>query len=144
MASVCVCGPAPGAPSFRPGVVRAAFASPADPAPVLPASSRLRNPADFRDTLRKGVRCGRASVVVHVRRTDQTPSRAGFIVSKAVGNAVNRNRVKRRLRHLAAAALPTAPFGVDLVVRALPAATAGDLIGDFDSALGTCLVRLSA
>ena len=83
-------------------------------------------------------------MVVHVRRTDGTPSRAGFIVSRAVGNAVNRNRVKRRLRHLAAAALPATPFGVDVVVRALPAATTGDLTGDFGSALGTCLHRLSA
>jgi ribonuclease P protein component len=104
----------------------------------------LRHPVDFRDTLRQGVRCGRTSIVVHARRTDAAPSRAGFIVSRAVGNAVNRNRVKRRLRHLAAAALPSMPFGVDVVVRALPASATGDLPGDFRSALGTCLERLSA
>ncbi len=144
MASVSGCVPAPAAQSFRPVVVRAASASPAEPAPVLPAPSRLRNPVDFRDTLRQGVRCGRPSVVVHARRAEQPLSRAGFIVSKAVGNAVNRNRVKRRLRHLAAAALPTTPFAVDVVVRALPAAATGDLPGDFRSALGTCLDRLSA
>lgn len=143
MDSVCGCIPAPAAQSFRPVVVRAAFASPAEPAPVLPSPSRLRHPVDFRDTLRQGVRCGRASVVVHVRRVEGAPSRAGFIVSKAVGNAVNRNRVKRRLRHLAAAALPSTPFAVDMVVRALPSATTGDLPGDFRSALGTCLERLS-
>ena len=144
MASVSGCTPAPAAPSFRPVVVRAASASPAEPAPVLPAPSRLRDPVDFRDTLRQGVRCGRASVVVHARRRDELPSRAGFIVSKAVGNAVKRNRVKRRLRHLAAASLPSVPFAVDVVVRALPAATTGDLRSDFRSALGTCLDRLSA
>ena len=65
-------------------------------------------------------------------------------MSKAVGNAVKRNRVKRRLRHLAAASLPSVPFAVDVVVRALPAATTGDLRSDFRSALGTCLDRLSA
>jgi len=144
MASVCGCEPAPGAQSFRPVVVRAASASPAEPAPVLPAPSRLRTPVDFRDTMRQGVRSGRSCVVVHARRVDGAPSRAGFIVSKAVGNAVIRNRVKRRLRHLAAAALPSTPFGVDVVVRALPASTTGDLPGDFRSALGTCLERLSA
>jgi ribonuclease P protein component len=144
MGSVCACVPAPGAPSFRPVVVRAAFASQAEPAPVLPSPSRLRDPVDFRDTLRQGVRCGRASVVVHARRVDGAPWRAGFIVSKAVGNAVNRNRVKRRLRHLAAAALPSAPFGVDVVVRALPAARTGVLPGDFREAVTTCLERLSA
>jgi len=110
---------------------------------VLPARSRLRDPDDFRDTLRQGVRCGRPTLVVHARRVDAV-SRAGFIVSRAVGNAVTRNRVKRRLRHLAAAALPAAPFPVDVVVRALPPAATADVAGDFDSALSRCLDRLAA
>lgn len=94
--------------------------------------------------MRQGVRAGRNCVVVHARRTDLSPSRAGFIVSKAVGKAVVRNRVKRRLRHLAADALPAAPFGVDVVVRALPGADHADLGKDFHSALGACLDRLAA
>lgn len=81
---------------------------------------------------------------MHARRRVEPGSRAGFIVSKAVGNAVNRNRVKRRLRHLAAAALPSAPFAVDVVVRALPPATSADLVGDFDAAFAACLKRLAA
>ncbi len=94
--------------------------------------------------MRQGVRAGRNCVVVHARRTDSSPSRAGFIVSKAVGKAVVRNRVKRRLRHLAADALPSAPFGVDVVVRALPGADHADLGKDFGSAFGACLDRLAA
>ena len=50
--------------------------------------------------------------------------RVGFVVSKAVGNAVVRNRVKRRLRHLVAGHLGELPAGAELVVRALPAAAA--------------------
>ena len=49
-------------------------------------------------------------------------ARAGFVVSKAVGNAVIRNKVRRRLRHLVRALLPDLPAGALLVVRALPAA----------------------
>jgi ribonuclease P protein component len=94
--------------------------------------------------MRQGVRAGRNCVVVHARRTDLPPSRAGFIVSKAVGKAVVRNRVKRRLRHLAAAALPSAPFGVDVVVRALPGADHADLSKDFSAAFGACVDRLAA
>ena len=49
----------------------------------------------------------------------------GFVVGKNVGNAVTRNRVRRRLRHLAAAELPRTSDPVSVVVRALPrAATA--------------------
>jgi ribonuclease P protein component len=52
------------------------------------------------------------------------PSRVegGFVVSKAVGNAVTRNRVKRQLRHLVAGELAHTPIGVAVVVRALPPA----------------------
>lgn len=90
--------------------------------------------------VRDGVRAGRHTLVVHARRTDDPPSRAGFVVSKAVGDAVTRNRVKRQLRHLVAARLPHTPQPVAVVVRALPAAASGRLGPDFaaawDSALG--------
>jgi ribonuclease P protein component len=65
-------------------------------------------------------------------------ARAGFVVSKAVGNAVVRNRVRRRLRHLCAARLGTLPAGSILVVRALPPAAEADyaLLGrELDAAL---------
>ncbi len=62
--------------------------------------------------------------------------RVGFVVSKAVGNAVVRNRVRRRLRHLVAARLGTLDAHASLVVRALPPAAEAD----FDT-LGTDLDR---
>jgi ribonuclease P protein component len=46
----------------------------------------------------------------------------GLVVSKAVGPAVTRNLVKRRLRHLAREHLDQVPDGSLLVLRALPAA----------------------
>jgi ribonuclease P protein component len=54
-------------------------------------------------------------------RGNQEPSRFGFIVTKAVGNAVTRNLVKRRLRAASFDALKTMAQGTDVVVRALPA-----------------------
>jgi ribonuclease P protein component len=59
-------------------------------------------------------------------------------VSKAVGDAVTRNLVKRRLRHLIRDRLCVLPPGSLVVVRALPGAgTAGNdqLTRDLDSAL---------
>jgi len=60
------------------------------------------------------------------------------VVSKAVGPAVVRTTVKRRLRHLVRERLALLPPGSLLVVRALPPAAAADsaaLGADLDSAL---------
>ncbi len=71
---------------------------------------------------------------------DVTP-RVGFVVSKTVGNAVTRNRVKRRLRHLCRPLVDELEDGTVVVVRALPAAAtqpdrvAKDLDGAWHQAL---------
>ncbi len=72
------------------------------------------------------------------------PPQVGFVVSKAVGNAVVRNQVKRRLRHLARARIGMLPDGSVLVVRALPpAASASSAVlgADLDRALQRVLGR---
>jgi ribonuclease P protein component len=108
---------------------------------MLPAAERLRRSEDFREVMRRGSRAGRRRLVVHALPAPDpsaSPSRAGFVVSKAVGNSVVRHRVSRRLRHLVAARLGTVPPGSSLVIRALPpAATASsaELGADLDVAL---------
>jgi ribonuclease P protein component len=57
-----------------------------------------------------------------VPREGAVPTRFGFIVSKAVGNAVTRNTVRRRLKAIAHDLLSANPAGYDVVIRALPAA----------------------
>jgi ribonuclease P protein component len=107
--------------------------------------------------IRHGVRVGRSTVVVHLlieppaggaaEPSRAGPPRAGFVVSKAVGGAVVRNRVLRRLRHLVRELLPGLPAGAMVVVRALPAAAgtrgsrAADLGSDVRSALETATRR---
>ena len=112
---------------------------------MLPAASRLRSHADFRATVGGGVRVGSSRLVVHLRRGGADGSRAGLVVSKAVGNAVTRNRVKRQIRHSLREPLASAPFVVDVVVRALPSAARGvasaEVSEAFDRAVGK-LVRL--
>lgn len=92
---------------------------------MLAAAQRLRRSADFAAAIRGGRRAGRGTVVVHLlleEPAQASTARAGFVVSKAVGNAVVRNQVRRRLRHLVRPLLTELPAGSTLVVRALPAA----------------------
>ncbi|GAB3655091.1 ribonuclease P protein component [Actinocorallia lasiicapitis] len=120
---------------------------------MLPSGHRMRRRHEFTLAVRRGNRAGRPHLVAHLYLPD--PSTAdgadgepagnplvGFIVSKAVGNSVVRNRVQRRLRHLARDHVPRLPAGSLLVVRANPKAAgapAEELAKDFDSALGRLL-----
>jgi ribonuclease P protein component len=94
----------------------------------LASAQRLRRRADFTATVRGGRRGSRGSLVVHLVIHNTKPGpveqsvRAGFVVSRAVGGAVVRNRVRRRLRHLARERLANLPPGSSVVVRALPEA----------------------
>ena len=57
----------------------------------------------------KGRRVVTPGFILLVRpRDDSDPARAGFTVTKKIGNAVVRNRMKRRLRALAREFLPAA------------------------------------
>ncbi len=108
---------------------------------MLPAAARMRASREFGATVRGGVRVARPSVVVHASSAGDQQRRVGFVISKKVGNAVTRNRVKRQLRHLVRVHLDEAPPGTRVVVRALPAAAlasadlSGDLAGAWQSGL---------
>jgi ribonuclease P protein component len=61
---------------------------------------RLRQRADFL-AVANGLRMNSAAFVVQARaRGDDGPVRVGFTVTKKVGTATERNRVRRRLREL--------------------------------------------
>lgn len=117
---------------------------------MLPARNRLRTAAEFTAVTRGrgGARAGSRLLVVHANQTDSRtvrPPRVGFVVSKAVGGAVTRNLVKRRLRARTAALLPTVPAGVDLVVRAQPAAAevpSADLAAELERLVTVALDKL--
>lgn len=86
-------------------------------------------------------------MVVYVAVTGNARSIAGFAVSKAVGGAVIRNRVKRRLRAICADILPGIPEGSSVVVRALPpaaTATFDELRRDVRGAVETAVSRALA
>ncbi|MFV0385866.1 ribonuclease P protein component [Paracoccus sp. (in: a-proteobacteria)] len=106
--------PHPKADSQPEDAGRAAFRMP----PVI--SKR----ADFLATA-KGRRQGTDGFLLQARdRGDDLPARVGFTCSKKVGNAVMRNRAKRRLREIARLHLVrTARPGWDYVLVGRPGAT---------------------
>jgi ribonuclease P protein component len=96
--------------------------------------------------MRGGSRAGRPLVSGHllIRPESDDPARVGLVVSRAVGPAVVRNRVKRRLRHLAGRYLGSLPGGSLLVLRAAPRAAVAcqaDLAADLDLVIGALLRR---
>jgi len=112
---------------------------------MLSGQNRMRSSADFSTTVRSGARSGRRNLVLYAAPAPQRPSVFGFIVSKAVGNAVTRNLVKRRLREIAAVSLKEHPEGLAVVVRALPAAATADfaeLGSDYRKAFSAAVARL--
>ncbi|WP_435708633.1 ribonuclease P protein component [Aeromicrobium sp. CF3.5] len=90
---------------------------------MLGPEHRMRDSAQFRHTVRRGRRAAQPTLVTHVVAGGGERTSVGFVVSKAVGSAVDRNRVKRRLRHLMRARLDSVPVGSQIVVRALPPAS---------------------
>lgn len=110
---------------------------------MLPVAARVRRSEDFTAVLRTGRRAGRGPLVVHLvmpqRESEPAmPPRAGFVVGRAVGNAVLRNRTRRRLRHLVRDRLPTLPMGSTIVVRALAGTaelSSDQLAGHLDAGL---------
>lgn len=87
---------------------------------MLPLQHRLHRSADIRRTTKGGHRFVGRNVIVHI---DSDASRVDaprvcVIVSKSVGNAVERNLVRRRLRESMRSLVEWLPVGTDVVVRA--------------------------
>jgi ribonuclease P protein component len=101
---------------------------------------RLKRRTDFRAITEAGVRApAKAFVLQALRREEQGAIRVGFTVSRQVGNAVERNRVRRRLREMVRLK-PNAAFtpGYDYVLigrRTALTCPFGDMTKELDGAL---------
>ena len=113
---------------------------------MLARANRVVRAEDFRAVVRRGRRSVTPSAVYYeLPREPEAPLRVGIIVAKSVGNAVDRNLVRRRYRALGRDFVQAGGHGVDLVVRALPGAAQRSwtsLSGEMHAALdGTLLDR---
>jgi len=78
---------------------------------------RLKQRREFQRVAAKGLRAARLGVVVQALAAPDAPLRVGFTCTKKLGNAVVRNRTKRRLREAARILLGRGePAGFDIVL----------------------------
>jgi ribonuclease P protein component len=113
------------------------------PKPLKPG--RLTRRAEFLRAAREGRKVGRSTLVLQALPREDAATRLGFTATKKIGNAVTRNRAKRRLRAVARLGLAAEPApGWDLVLIARDETAScpfTDLTGAFASALRKAGVR---
>lgn len=86
---------------------------------MSPRRARIRRSDEFERCYREGKMFKNHLAVVHVyRRDDDGAARVGFSVSRKIGNAVERNKVKRWMRESVFPIQLRLPPGIDVVFSA--------------------------
>ncbi|RLP75228.1 ribonuclease P protein component [Mycetocola tolaasinivorans] len=94
---------------------------------MLASELRITTGADYKRLVRRGRRSVGAVTVAYMHMNPNGGSpRFGFIVAKNVGNAVTRNRVRRRLKAASFELRDSFPPGAEIVYRAFPSAAVAD------------------
>jgi ribonuclease P protein component len=104
----------------------------------MAAPPRLKRRREFLRVAGSGVRAGRPAMLLQAFSGTEGPLRVGFTATKKLGNAVVRNRAKRRLREAARLTLADGPAGWDLVLVAREATGTrpwARLLSDLEGAL---------
>ena len=82
---------------------------------MLAREYRLRQRRDFARVYRRGQSIALPAFVLYRRGNGGTATRIGFSVSKKIGKAVVRNRIKRRFRSAVREELSCFPAGYDYI-----------------------------
>jgi len=94
---------------------------------MLARANRVVRAEDFRTVVRRGRRSSSPLAVYYrLDRLPADPARFGFVVSRAVGGAVERNLLRRRMRAVGRQLVDAGAHGADVVVRALPGSAQQD------------------
>ena len=100
----------------------------------MKAAVTLKKNHEFRRLYRKGASAAAGSMVLYCRKNRLGHNRVGFTVSVKLGNAVKRNRARRRLREVYRLSTPRLKQGWDLILVARGrtlTATWGELCDSF-------------
>lgn len=110
---------------------------------MLPRERRLKERTAWRRVYEQGRSWGHPLAVLYALPQPPPSKRFGLAVGKGVGKAVQRNRVRRRLRHIVYSLEPRVREGAEYIIRARP--TAGQTtFDDLIRAVGDLLRRAGA
>src|SRR5438445_13841681 len=107
---------------------------------ALPKSHHLRLPREFDAVYAAKTRESRGPVTVYAKPNELGHPRLGLSVSRKVGKAVRRNRIRRRLREAFRLMQHDFPRGYDLVIVVRPHAPL--LLADYQRALSGAVAKL--
>ena len=92
--------------------------APKSPSGRFPKSSRLLKHSDFQAVYKEGRKRFSGNVTIFYRkRKDKAGPRVGLTVGKVLGGAVDRNRIRRRLRAVARRRLRELSGSIDVVMH---------------------------
>jgi len=84
---------------------------------TFPREARLVRRGEFDAVYRAGKRFSSSHFTVFVRRNELALNRFGFSIKKALGGAVVRNRIRRRVREIVRCHRQEIPMGWDIVIH---------------------------
>ena len=106
----------------------------------MPAQPMLRRKADFEALGRHGTARSTRLLVLRSLRTNGPETRVGLSTPRSLGGAVQRNRVRRRLRELIRERRGTIGTGWDLLLIARPEAASASY-AELRAAFGSLVER---
>ena len=104
----------------------------------MDARYSIKKNSDFRHIYAKGKSCVSPYLVVYCRRNRSDVNRLGVTVSSKIGNAVCRNRIRRRLREIYRLNSSLLKSGFDIIIVARTRAINAEYSGMNDAFLGCC------
>jgi ribonuclease P protein component len=110
------------------------------PSLAFPKSHHLRSPREFDAVYAAKTREARGPVTVYAKPNGLSHPRLGLSVSRKVGNAVKRNRIRRRLREAMRLMQHDFPAGYDLVIVVRPHEP--QMLADYQRLLAGAVVKL--
>ena len=82
--------------------------------------NRIKDNKQFAFTVKKGLALKKTPYIVHYRNNEYSICRIGISVSKKLGNAVTRNRIKRQVRAMCDSLIDYKSHTFDIVIVIKP------------------------